>query len=143
MRIAARLAADESRTVLLLEAGGRGRRPETVVPALYCRLFRSSVDWAYRTEPQAELNGRRLFWPRGRMLGGSSAMNDMVYVRGNAADFDGWAAQGNDGWDHASLLPYFRAAEADLWGTGRTGSSRPVDWRRGPRTSSPRPNGRA
>ena len=119
--IAARLAADESRQVLLLEAGGRGRRPETVVPALYSRLFRSSVDWAYRTEPQAELNGRRLFWPRGRMLGGSSAMNDMVYVRGNAADFDGWAAQGNDGWDHASLLPYFRAAEADLW--GRSGGS--------------------
>ena len=95
------------------------------MPALYSRLFRSSVDWAYRTEPQAELNGRRLFWPRGRMLGGSSAMNDMVYVRGNAADFDGWAAQGNDGWDHASLLPYFRAAEADLWEKRRVG--RPVD----------------
>lgn len=116
--IAARLAADESRTVLLLEAGGRRRRPESVVPALYSRLFRSSVDWAYRTEPQAELNGRRLFWPRGRMLGGSSAMNDMVYVRGNPADFDGWAAQGNDGWDYSSLLPHFQAAESRLWGPG-------------------------
>lgn len=122
--IAARLAADESRTVLLLEAGGRGRRPETVVPALYSRLLRSSVDWAYRTEPQSELNGRRLFWPRGRMLGGSSAMNDMVYVRGNPADFDGWAEQGNDGWDHASLLPYFAAAEAGLWGSAGPGDDR-------------------
>ena len=86
--LAARLSADESRTVLLLEAGGSGRRPESRVPALYSRLFRSSADWAYRTEPQPELNRRRLFWPRGRMLGGSSAMNDMIYVRGNAAYLD-------------------------------------------------------
>ncbi|HEY7816521.1 MAG TPA: lycopene cyclase family protein [Nakamurella sp.] len=69
--LAARLSADESRTVLLLEAGGSGRRPESRVPALYSRLFRSSADWAYRTEPQPELNRRRLFWPRGWMLGGS------------------------------------------------------------------------
>jgi choline dehydrogenase len=114
--VAARLSADGTRTVLLLEAGGGGRRPETMVPALYSRLFRSSADWAYRTAPQPELAGRRLFWPRGRMLGGCSAMNDMVHVRGNAADFDGWAAQGNPGWDHASLLPHFRTAEAQLWG---------------------------
>ncbi len=114
--LAARLTEDESRTVLLLEAGGGVRRPETVVPALYSRLFRTSADWAYRTEPQQGLNGRRLFWPRGRMLGGCSAMNDMVHVRGNRADFDGWAAAGNDGWDHESLLGYFTGAERQLWG---------------------------
>lgn len=87
--LAARLSADESCTVLLLEAGSGRWRPESRVPALYSRLFRTAADWAYRTEPQPELNGRRLYWPRGRMLGGSSTMNDMVYVRGNAADFDG------------------------------------------------------
>lgn len=114
--LAARLSADPSRSVLLLEAGGGGRRPEAVVPALYSRLFRTSADWAYRTEPQPELVDRRLFWPRGRMLGGSSGLNDMVHVRGNAADFDGWAARGNPGWDHASLAPYFRAVERATWG---------------------------
>ncbi len=127
--VAARLSEDESRTVLLLEAGGGGRRPETMVPALYSRLMRSSADWAYRTEPQPELTGRRLFWPRGRMLGGSSAMNDMVYVRGNPADFDDWAAQGNPGWDHRSLLPYFRRAEDQQRGADRyhgTGGPTPV-----------------
>ncbi len=116
--VAARLAADPSVSVLLLEAGGGRRRPESMVPALYSRLFRSRVDWAYRTEPQRELAGRRLFWPRGRMLGGSSAINDMVYVRGNPADFDGWAAAGNPGWAQADLLPHFRAVEERLWGPG-------------------------
>lgn len=116
--LAARLSADESCTVLLLEAGSGRWRPESRVPALYSRLFRTAADWAYRTEPQPELNGRRLYWPRGRMLGGSSTMNDMVYVRGNAADFDGWAAAGNPGWDHAGLLPAFEAAEAQLWPDG-------------------------
>ena len=116
--LAAGLATDPSVSVLLLEAGSGRRRPESAVPALYSRLFRSRMDWAYRTEPQAQLGGRRLFWPRGRTLGGSSAINDMVYVRGNPADFDGWAAAGNPGWDHASLRPHFAAVEHRLWGDG-------------------------
>ncbi|MET0863205.1 MAG: GMC family oxidoreductase N-terminal domain-containing protein [Nakamurella sp.] len=109
--LAARLSADPNVTVLLLEAGGTARRVESVVPALYPRLFRSSVDWAYRTEVQDRLNGRRLFWPRGRMVGGSSRMNDMVYIRGNRADYDRWHTLGNDGWDYRSVLPYFRRSE--------------------------------
>ncbi len=125
--LAARLSADESRTVLLLEAGGGGRRPESVVPALYSRLFRTSADWAYRTQPQDELVGRRLYWPRGRMLGGSSAMNDMVYVRGNPADFDAWAAEGNPGWEHRSLQPYFARAEDQRRGSaGQRGTGGPT-----------------
>jgi len=109
--LAARLTEDPATTVLLLEAGGSGRRPEVAVPALYSRLFRSTADWAYRTEAQQELGGRKVFWPRGRMLGGSSAINDMVYVRGNRADYDGWAADGNGGWGFDDVLPYFRRSE--------------------------------
>jgi choline dehydrogenase len=109
--LAARLTEDPDVRVLLLEAGPADRRPELKVPATYSRLFRSVRDWAYFTEPQPQLAGRRLFWPRGRTLGGSSAINDMVYVRGNRADYDGWRDAGNRGWGYDDVLPYFRRSE--------------------------------
>ena len=79
--LAARLTEDQDVSVLLLEAGPSERRPEVAVPLLFPRMFGTGRDWGYRTEPQPALDGRRLFWPRGRMLGGSSSMNDMVWIR--------------------------------------------------------------
>ena len=69
------------------------------------------VNWYYRTEPQARMNGRRLYWPRGRVLGGSSSLNAMVYIRGHALDYDRWVGEGAAGWSYAEVLPYFRRAE--------------------------------
>ncbi len=109
--LAARLSEDPSVSVLLLEAGPSDRRPEVAVPLLFPRLFGTRRDWAYRTEPQPGLDGRRLYWPRGRMLGGSSSMNDMVWIRGHRSDYDGWPSTGAPGWSYAELLPYFRRSE--------------------------------
>jgi choline dehydrogenase len=87
--MAARLSADPDRTVLVLEAGPPARRREIGIPAAFSRLFHTELDWDYRTVPQAALNGRELYWPRGRTLGGTSAINAMMWVRGTAADYDG------------------------------------------------------
>ena len=106
--LAARLTEDPDVSVLLLEAGPSERRPEVAVPLLFPRLFGTRRDWGYRTEPQPALDGRRLYWPRGRMLGGSSSLNDMVWIRGHRSDYDGWAAGGASGWSvrrPAALLP--------------------------------------
>src|SRR5690606_2942996 len=105
--LANRLSENPFTRVLLLEAGGRGRRREIAVPAAFSRLFGTTVDWGYRTEPQRELAGRRLYWPRGKVLGGSSAINAMIYVRGNPLDYDAWRSAGNAGWSWADVLPYF------------------------------------
>ncbi|MGB8383128.1 MAG: GMC family oxidoreductase N-terminal domain-containing protein, partial [Dermatophilaceae bacterium] len=109
--LAARLTENPDVSVLLLEAGPSERRPEVTVPLLFPRLFGTRRDWGYRTEPQPALDGRRLYWPRGRMLGGSSSLNDMVWIRGHRSDYDGWAAAGASGWSYADLLPYFQRAE--------------------------------
>jgi choline dehydrogenase len=109
--LAARLSEDPATRVLLLEAGPAARRPEVAVPAAYPLLFGSSRDWRHVTAAQDRLGGRRLSWPRGRMLGGSSAMNDMVYVRGNRADYDAWRDAGNPGWGYEDVLPSFRRSE--------------------------------
>ncbi|GBF03977.1 GMC oxidoreductase [Deinococcus aerius] len=108
--VAARLSGAGAR-VLLLEAGGPDEMREIHIPAAFPKLFRSPLDWNYETEPQEHLNGRRLYWPRGKMLGGSSSINAMIYIRGHRADYDGWAAQGNRGWSYEDVLPYFRRAE--------------------------------
>lgn len=107
---AARLR-EAGRRVHLLEAGGPDTHPHIQIPVAFGRLFGSEVDWAYQTEPQAELNGRRLFWPRGKVLGGSSSINAMIYIRGHRADYDGWAAAGNRGWSYDEVLPYFKRSE--------------------------------
>jgi choline dehydrogenase len=111
--VAARLAEDPGTRVLLLEAGPDASPVNEVhVPAAYNRLFRSQYDWNYVTLPQERADGRAVYWPRGKLLGGSSAMNAMIYIRGNRADYDAWRdSRGCTGWGYRELLPYFRRAE--------------------------------
>jgi choline dehydrogenase len=109
--LAARLTEDPDVRVLLVEAGARDERQVLPVPALMARQFGSETDWAYSTEPEPELDGREVYWPRGKGLGGTFLMNGHVYVRGDRADFDAWAELGNEGWDYDSVLPYFRRSE--------------------------------
>jgi choline dehydrogenase len=110
--IANRLTAAGTHSVLLLEAGGSDRSPWIQVPIGYGRTFNDPrYNWMYEAEPDAALGNRRQFVPRGKVLGGSSSINAMVYVRGQPADFDDWAAAGNPGWSWRELLPYFRRLE--------------------------------
>jgi choline dehydrogenase len=109
--LASRLSADPDRTVLLLEAGGRDRKQEIGIPAAFSKLFHSDLDWNYRTVPQGGLAERELYWPRGKVIGGSSSINAMMWVRGVPADFDAWSAAGNAGWSYEEVLPYFKRAE--------------------------------
>ena len=106
--VAYRLSEDECHTVLLLEAGGPDSDPNIHIPARFSDLFHSEVDWDYETVPQPGLNNRREYVPRGKVYGGTSSMNAMVYQRGHPSDYDLWAAQGNAGWSYAEVLPYFR-----------------------------------
>ena len=114
--LAARLSEDPDVRVLLLEAGDRDVRPEIHIPATFSKLFQSEADWNYHTVPQAGAGGRRLYWPRGKVLGGSSSINAMIYIRGHHADFDGWAAAGCDGWGFSDVLPYFKRSEDNVRG---------------------------
>ncbi len=109
--LAARLTEDLRTRVLLLEAGGAGGAKEIRIPAAFSKLFKTSVDWNYATEPEAHLHERRLYWPRGKVVGGSSAINAMIYIRGNRADYDHWRDLGNEGWGFAEVLPYFKKSE--------------------------------
>jgi choline dehydrogenase len=109
--LANRLSADPQTTVLLLEAGGPDTRAEIHIPAAFSRLFQSPQDWAYFTEIEPHMAGRKMYWPRGKMLGGSSSMNAMIYIRGHRLDYDGWRDAGNEGWGYADVLPYFKKAE--------------------------------
>ena len=110
--LANRLSADPHRSVLLLEAGGDDRSWWLKLPIGYGHSFYNpAVNWMYDTEPDPGLDGRRAYWPRGKVLGGSSTINAMVFVRGQPADFDAWAAAGNPGWGWSDVLPYFRKLE--------------------------------
>ena len=109
--LAARLSEDPASTVLLLEAGPPDSEPGIHVPVAFSRLFKTPFDWDYSTEPEAHLDGRRIYHPRGRLLGGSSSINAMVYIRGNRADYDEWRDLGNPGWGYEDVLPYFKKAE--------------------------------
>ncbi|MDQ3818873.1 MAG: choline dehydrogenase [Acidobacteriota bacterium] len=109
--LANRLTEDPHVRVLLLEAGGPDNRQEVHIPAAFAKLFKGPCDWAYHTEPQRELRDRRLYWPRGKMLGGSSSMNAMIYIRGHRSDYDRWRDLGNEGWGFSDVLPFFRKAE--------------------------------
>lgn len=111
--LAAGLAEQHGSRVLLLEAGPRDRDPRVRVPAAAADLWFSRLDWAYETEPQPGLAGRRDTWPRGRVLGGSSSINAMMYVRGLDVDYDDWAAAGATGWDAAAMRAAFVAMEDD------------------------------
>ena len=123
--LAARLSEDPSTRVLLLEAGGRDTNPWIHIPVGYFKtMHHPKTDWCYRTEPEPALNGRSLDWPRGKVLGGSSSINGLLYVRGQPQDYDHWRQLGNAGWSFDDVLPYFIRAEdqqrgADAWhGTG-------------------------
>lgn len=105
------ITANPSLKVILLEAGGDDIHPAIFVPAALPSLFGTEVDWSYMTEPEPALGGRAISHPRGKVLGGSSSINGMIYIRGNRRDFDRWEAAGNDGWGYESVLPYFRKAE--------------------------------
>jgi choline dehydrogenase-like flavoprotein len=109
--LAARLSEDPGLSVCLLEAGGSDRALNVRIPAAFAKMFRTQRDWDYWSDPEPGLEGRRLYMPRGKMLGGSSSLNAMLFVRGNAADFDGWAKDGADGWSYDEVLPYFRRME--------------------------------
>jgi choline dehydrogenase len=111
--LANRLSANPAHRVLLLEAGAKDSKMEIHIPAAYGKLHRSSVDWAYYTEPQKYLKERKLFHPRGKTLGGSSSTNAMAYIRGNSRDYDDWEALGNKGWSYKDVLPYFIKSECN------------------------------
>ncbi|MBS0456729.1 MAG: choline dehydrogenase [Proteobacteria bacterium] len=112
--LANRLSADPNVKVLLLEAGGSDWHPFIHMPAGLAKLVgKQGVNWDYDTQPQAGLDGRRMWWPRGKVLGGSSSINAMCYIRGNPADYDEWAALGADGWHWDNVLAYFKRAEGN------------------------------
>lgn len=114
--VAARLSEGGKYRVTLLEAGGRNTGYRTRIPGMLA-FQTPKTNWAFETVPQAGLGGRRGYQPRGRGLGGSSAINAMVYIRGNAWDYDNWAAMGCEGWSYADVLPYFKRAEHNVRGT--------------------------
>ncbi len=114
--LANRLSADPTIKVLLVEAGGPDRSPMIHMPAAIGKLGAPEVNWAYQTLPQSRLGNRRLYWPRGKTLGGSSSINAMVYIRGHRLDYDQWRQLGNEGWSYDDVLPFFRLAERNQRG---------------------------
>jgi choline dehydrogenase len=115
--LANRLSADPSHRVLLLEAGPRDRNPWIHIPVGYYRtMFNPKISWGYETEPVPEAGGRRIKWPRGKVLGGCSSINGLVYVRGQRQDFDHWRQLGNAGWSWDDVLPYFRKSQNQIRG---------------------------
>jgi len=115
--VANRLSEDPHVSVLLLEAGDADLLPAIHKPPLWGTLLKSDVDWSYATEPEPALDLRRIDCPRGKVLGGSSAINAMIYIRGNRRDFDHWQTLGNPGWAWDDVLPYFRKSEQQARGT--------------------------
>lgn len=127
--LANRLTVDPSVSVLMIEAGGSARDLRVEVPLFLPYLLgRPKFDWGWTTVPEPHLDGRVVALPRGRLLGGSSAINGMLYVRGHALDYDGWAQAGNQGWSWADVLPYFMRSEAEE-GPARHGHGRNGEWR--------------
>jgi choline dehydrogenase len=123
--LAGRLSENPNNKVLLLEAGGKDWHPFIHMPAGLAKLISlDGINWSYETEPQQELNDRRMYWPRGKVLGGSSSINAMCYCRGHRMDYDSWAESGAAGWDFSGVLPYFIKSEdqengaSDFHGTG-------------------------
>jgi choline dehydrogenase len=109
--LANRLSKNPNKSVLLLEAGGPDTNMNIHIPGAYLKVHKSKDDWGFWTEEQAHVLQRKIYLPRGKTLGGSSSTNAMAYVRGNPADYDGWAEQGNSGWSFNELLPYFKRSE--------------------------------
>ena len=123
--VANRLSADPNNRVLLLEAGGKDSNPWIHIPIGYAKtVYNPKTSWIYETEPCEGTGGRRTKWPRGRVLGGSSSINGLIYIRGQRQDYDHWRQLGNAGWGFQDVLPYFKMAEdqehgaSDLHGAG-------------------------
>jgi choline dehydrogenase len=113
--LANRLTEDPEICVLLLEAGGNDDAQEIHNPNAALELFHSAIDWDYSTEEEPYINNRKIYWPRGKVVGGSSSTNFMAYVRGNRHNYDHWQEQGNEGWSYADVLPYFKKAGNSSW----------------------------
>ena len=110
--LANRLSANPKTNVVLLEAGGEDRNPLIHIPAGYVKtMVNPAINWMFESEEEASSGNRRILHPRGKVMGGSSAINAMLYVRGQSHDYDGWAQKGNPGWSYQDVLPYFRKAE--------------------------------
>ena len=110
--LAYRLSREASRRVLLLEAGGRDSLPVIHIPLGFAFLMKNEkVNWCYETEPEPNMDDRKMSWPRGKVLGGTSSINGMVYIRGQHEDYDHWHSLGNSGWSYEEVLPYFKRAE--------------------------------
>lgn len=109
--VAGRLAEDGGAEVALLEAGGSDDREDVKTPVFFPETFHTEIDWAYTTEPQSRLNDRGLFWPRGKVVGGSHSINAMIYLRGHPHVYDSWAENGAPGWSYEEALPYFKKSE--------------------------------
>ena len=110
--LAYRLSREASRRVLLLEAGGKDSFPMIHIPLGFAFMMKNpKVNWCYETEPEPNMHNRKISWPRGKVLGGTSCINGMVYIRGQKEDYDGWAQQGNEGWSYDEVLPYFKRSE--------------------------------
>lgn len=126
--LANRLSADGKATVAVVEAGGRDSSPWIHIPVGYFKTMGNpNTDWCFETEPDPGLNGRSIKWPRGRTLGGSSSINGLLYVRGQAQDYDGWRQLGNTGWGWEDVMPLFRRSETwEMNGSGLRGSDGPL-----------------
>jgi choline dehydrogenase len=136
--LANRLTEDPGTSVLLLEAGGPDRSPNIKIPAAFAKQFHSKLDWDFGTEPEPYVDGRSLYIPRGKSLGGSSSMNAMLYVRGRPLDYDLWEKQGAAGWGWDAVLPYFLKSEDNARGASEfhaAGGPLRVEEQRSPRAS--------
>ena len=109
--LAARLSEDPDVRVAVLEAGGPDTAQEIHTPAAFPATLKSGLDWDLLGEPEPGLGDKRLYMPRGRVLGGSGSINAMIYIRGNRADYDEWAEMGCEGWSYEEVLPYFKRSE--------------------------------
>ena len=127
--LANRLSEDGRHTVCLLEAGPSDTNPWIHLPIGYAKtMFHKTLNWGYYTDPDPGMLDRRIYWPRGRVLGGSSSINGLIYVRGQRQDYDNWAAQGNPGWSWEDCLPYFRKLEHNDLGPGPTRGTEGPMW---------------
>lgn len=127
--LADRLSEDPTCRVLLVEAGKEDRAREIHIPPGFTKLFKTSLDWAFETEPEPECDGRSLYWPRGKMIGGCSSLNAMLYIRGHRRDYDRWATDyGCDGWSFDEVLPFFRKSQRQQRGASNLhGVDGPLD----------------